>query len=429
MTRLNLAGGVAMVLAALYTTAIAQENQNKNQGNPPANAPQASGQQQNNSGNPSNSTSGQNRSSSSNNASSNGQSSGSSNDQQTNNEQASNSDQGAPSTSSKTNGSKDDSQSSQDNSTKNDKSANDKNASRERESNAAKSDSKRRDRDRSLLTNRDEDDSNERPANARNSAAESRDNERASAHHESRRDFRNDFKFGRTSSRGLAINTIEHNSIFYRSGLRDGDVLVSYGGRPIRSEDDFYRVAVYQPDQRVPVVVWRDGHEQTIYVVYEENDSADVAVSATSGRNLLGAEFDPQSSDGAVVIRVQKGSPAQRAGLMQNDVVIALNGDQVNSGREAMKIVEGLRAGDRLDIEFTRHARAQAVLGNNTNTRDVERTGYQSDDRRADVAVDVGTDNTRAARADRDRGNNNYQDRDRSDTRRDNRGILPRLRN
>ena len=73
-------------------------------------------------------------------------------------------------------------------------------------------------------------------------------------------------------SRGLTISNITRDSIFYRSGLRDRDVIVSYGGRPIRSQDDFVRFVVYQPGKRIPVVVLRDGREETIYVVYEQDN-------------------------------------------------------------------------------------------------------------------------------------------------------------
>ena len=102
----------------------------------------------------------------------------------------------------------------------------------------------------------------------RSSAERGSDNRNADNRNaDSRRDFRNDFKFGRSTDRGLAIATLVTDSIFYRSGLRNGDVIVSYNGRRIRSQDDFGRYVVYQRGQRVPVVVYRNGREETIYVV------------------------------------------------------------------------------------------------------------------------------------------------------------------
>lgn len=468
MTRIYCVSWVAgLALTALLAAGtVAQENSSDNKSSGNSNgAPQTSGDQQ---GASSNSSSSGSQSQNSSTNGQNGQSAGSSNSgtsesgpalggqpnsNNSNDKEATESDKGAPATSSNTNNSSDsnsnatESKSKSNNSASNSSAENNNstnaqndqsdaknssrnesratgNQSRDHESsNTSNSSSANRSSDRSVLTNRNEKDSR------RESQASNSDNRNRSTANRNSRNFRNDFKFGKVSQHGLTINTITHNSIFYRSGLRDGDVIVSYAGRPIRSEDDFYRFAVYQPGERVPVVVWRDGREETIYVVYEEDGARDAAARTTGGHDLLGAEFDPDSKNGAVVIRVQEGSPAHHAGLMENDVVVTLNGDEVRSGRDAIAMVEALQAGDRIDIEFTRFARTQAVLGGNSASRDIEQTSYRSDDRKASVAVGVGTDETRRAQSPRNRTDNENRDRDRSENRRENRGILPRLRN
>jgi S1-C subfamily serine protease len=245
------------------------------------------------------------------------------------------------------------------------------------------------------------------------------------------RDFRSDFKFGRATDRGLTISTITQGSIFYRSGLRNGDVIISYNGRPIRSESDFTRVVVYQPGERVPVVVLRDGREETIYVVYEE----DVAQTQSVGRVYFGAEFDPQSRDAAVVVRVDEGSPAAEAGLQRDDIVLAMNGDEVRNGQDAMQIINSLNEGDRVEIEFSRNVRTEAVLTGSRTGRAARTTDTRVDqaNHEAGVAggVGVGVDQTRRSG---ERSNSEYNSRDRENrdsdrNSRENRRILPRLRN
>jgi C-terminal processing protease CtpA/Prc len=255
---------------------------------------------------------------------------------------------------------------------------------------------------------------------SRSTSSDRRDGQR-----DSNRDFRRDFKFGQSTNRGLTVSTLGRNSIFYRSGLRDGDIIISYGGRPIRSQDDFFRLAVYQPGQRIPVVVWRDGREETIYVVYEQDNG--VALGPAGNQNVFGAEFDPRSNDGALIVRVQPGSPAQKAGLMANDFVVVLNGDRVSSSRDAIEIVQSLAPGQRVQVEYDRHARVEVVLGGSRSDRNVDSASYQTTDRPASVAVGVDTDSTRRVDSNRDRNDNN--DRDRQDNRREGRGILPRFRN
>ena len=235
------------------------------------------------------------------------------------------------------------------------------------------------------------------------------------------RDFRRDFKFGEASERGITVSTLGRNSIFYRAGVRDNDIIVSYGGRRIRNQDDFYRFAVYQPGQRIPIVVWRDGREETVYVVYDQGNNAQ---TPSNGQNVLGAEFDPRSNDGALIVRVQPSSPAHKAGLMQNDVVVGMNGERVSSGRDAIELVGTLAPGQRLQVEYTRHARVDVVLGN-TRDGNVGAATYQTTDRPASVAVGVDADGTRRADSDRNRSDND----DRRENRREGRGVLPRLRN
>src|SRR5262249_8580193 len=143
----------------------------------------------------------------------------------------------------------------------------------------------------------------------------------------------------------------------------DGDVIISYHGQRIRNRDDFDRYVVYERG-RIPLVVWRDGRERTIYVTYRDDTNRERSY-LSSDRNrggYLGAEFDPQITDAAIVIRVDQGSPADRAGLKRDDMVMSLNGKKVASGKEANDMVASMKAGDRVEIEFSRHARTEAVL-------------------------------------------------------------------
>jgi len=280
-----------------------------------------------------------------------------------------------------------------------------------------------KDQNRDSQTNRDSSDGSSR-TDARSDSRDGRDSRdnRDDSRHARNRDFRSDFKFGKATARGLVIASIVHDSIFYRSGLRDGDVIVSYNGRPLRSQDDFVRFVVYQPGQRVPLVVLRNGREETIYVVYQD----DTAQIRGSGSANFGAEFDPQANDIAVIVHVDDGSPADRAGLKRNDVVLAINGERVSSGRDAMEIIRTLKPGDRVDVEYSRNARAEVVLsGSRQGDNSVSDTRYyRGDDRGTSVATGVGTDETRRDGAARDRNS-----QDRRDERREGRGILPRLRN
>jgi hypothetical protein len=82
----------------------------------------------------------------------------------------------------------------------------------------------------------------------------------------------------------------------------------------------------------------------------------------------FGAEFDSQTDGVALVTRVDQGSPADRAGLRRDDMVLSLNGEKVSSADNALSILASMRAGDRVDIEYSRQARGRAVLADSRSS-------------------------------------------------------------
>ena len=145
------------------------------------------------------------------------------------------------------------------------------------------------------------------------------------------------------------------------------------------------------------------------------------------GSPLFGSDFDPQSSDGAVIIRVQKGGAADRAGLQEKDLVVALNGEKVEDGRHAIELVNRLQSGDRADVEYMRHAQTQVTLGGGGTVSDTRfYRGDNKDTKETSVAVGVDTDQTRRDNSARDRDSD---DRNRRDDSKERSRLLPRLRN
>jgi hypothetical protein len=110
--------------------------------------------------------------------------------------------------------------------------------------------------------------------------------------------------------------------------------------------------------------------------------------------------------------------------LQENDVVVALNGERVRTADDAMQVIGSMRAGDRLEVDFTRQARTEAILEGARNaapTAEVE--GRTFPERQTSLEVDTRPREARQPIIDR-----NSRDRDTND-RRENRRILPRFRN
>ncbi len=61
------------------------------------------------------------------------------------------------------------------------------------------------------------------------------------------------------------------------------------------------------------------------------------------------------STDGALVVRVARDSPAELAGLESGDVIVAVNDEQIRSADEAIVALRGLRVGEVAALGVTRH--------------------------------------------------------------------------
>ncbi len=91
-------------------------------------------------------------------------------------------------------------------------------------------------------------------------------------------------------------------------------------------------------------------------------------------RGWLGIEVTPLSSEqagrGVLVTRVQRGSPAERAGLQQGDIIISINGEPIIDGYTGMKLIAWSRPGEAVNIGLQRGDRTlklKVVIGQRPN--------------------------------------------------------------
>jgi serine protease Do len=79
------------------------------------------------------------------------------------------------------------------------------------------------------------------------------------------------------------------------------------------------------------------------------------------GVSVADAEDQGRGRRGAVIMGVERGSPAARAGLRQGDLVTALNGEPVATSRALVRGVAGLPPGETVRLTLNRGGRSQEV--------------------------------------------------------------------
>jgi S1-C subfamily serine protease len=70
-----------------------------------------------------------------------------------------------------------------------------------------------------------------------------------------------------TNIYGVQLDDVNRNGPADIAGLKDGDIVITFGGKPIRTAGDLrYRAGAATPGETVDVVVVRDGQQVTIPV-------------------------------------------------------------------------------------------------------------------------------------------------------------------
>jgi serine protease Do len=85
-------------------------------------------------------------------------------------------------------------------------------------------------------------------------------------------------------------------------------------------------------------------------------------------------ELGLKEERGAVVMKVVAGSPAEKAGLKENDVVVSFNGRRVDSVREMQRLLNETPAGRTVQIEVMRGGSKQTLTATLAK-RSIERYG------------------------------------------------------
>lgn len=75
----------------------------------------------------------------------------------------------------------------------------------------------------------------------------------------------------------------------------------------------------------------------------------------------LAKSFGLENAHGALVSKVQKDSPADKAGLKPGDVILKVNGKEIHDSKELPIYVAGLAVGKEIQVEFIRNKKNQTV--------------------------------------------------------------------
>ncbi len=172
---------------------------------------------------------------------------------------------------------------------------------------------------------------------------------------------------GLKKSEGSIVISVVPGGPADKAGLKPEDVILEIEGQPVKSSDDLmWLIGTSEPGSSITLKLWRKGETidvkaQPIVAPYEQagkkgkggkntqpgeqGEKLGIAVKDMSAkeRQML---VPPNLKGGVLVTDVDANSIAAEAGLMPGDVILTVNGEQVNSVADLKTHIVGFKKGD-----------------------------------------------------------------------------------
>jgi serine protease Do/serine protease DegQ len=155
--------------------------------------------------------------------------------------------------------------------------------------------------------------------------------------------------FGLDTVAGALVNQVLAGSPAEKAGVRRGDVLLTYDGKPVRGVRELQLLVASSPaGSKAELVVLRQGKRLTLPVIIAAQPSPPIAATAPERRQEqsrgLGLSVAPTAEGkGVQVEAVDHASAAAAAGVRPGDIILAINQQEVNDPAAFLQAVDNAR--------------------------------------------------------------------------------------
>ncbi|MBI1912245.1 MAG: DegQ family serine endoprotease [Deltaproteobacteria bacterium] len=169
--------------------------------------------------------------------------------------------------------------------------------------------------------------------------------------------------FGLKETKGVLISSVNPGDPADAAGIKAGDIIISFDGKPINELSDLPRtVASTTPGKTVDVKVLRDGKEKSVALrIGTKTDEEAVeqvpAEKETAPDQKLGITVQPitpdlakrlgvTDTDGVIVTNIKPDSPAATAGIRRGDVIKEIDRKPVKNVKDYSKAITAAEKND-----------------------------------------------------------------------------------
>ena len=186
------------------------------------------------------------------------------------------------------------------------------------------------------------------------------------------------------SKRGVLVRDVVEDSPADEAGIRREDVILIFEGKELDDSDELIRVVrKTSPGDKVKLLIVRGGKEKTVSVVlgkvprddlrmlelipgleYHKFKPYSYSFSIFSGGRIgvkvqdlneqLGEYFGVRDGEGALITQVDEDGPAYEAGLRAGDVIVEVDGEEIEDVDDLMDVISDKEEGDKVKIKIVR---------------------------------------------------------------------------
>jgi len=151
-----------------------------------------------------------------------------------------------------------------------------------------------------------------------------------------------------TSRKGVLIEDVTEGGPADKAGLKKGDVIIRFNGKEAKQLNQLSFVVSMSPiGEEIEVVIIRNNEEKTIMIILEPlNPNAAFSASEVEEKFGFSAQPIPDKlaeflfiKDGVIVYEVVEGGPADRAGLEEDDIILTIDDEAIESPEDYARVM------------------------------------------------------------------------------------------
>jgi len=170
--------------------------------------------------------------------------------------------------------------------------------------------------------------------------------------------------FGLDKPGGALVAQVTEDSPADKAGLSSGDIILEFNGRSVDHSSALPPlVGAVVPGETVDMLVLHDGREKTLEVTIETLDEGQPVRTAEAsnpvGESRLGVKVSAVPDDiaeqmgvahGVLVADTDPEGAAAKAGIRQGDVILSLNGEQIDSVEQLEDVSDDVAPGKVIPV-------------------------------------------------------------------------------